>query len=186
MSSTRTERALARPPLARHRAVAIGVVLACVLVAAAVVAVRDLAVARGWATGQPWLPDAFSGLDRLEPTPTLLAIGTVAGAIGLLLVLAGLLPARRRYVTATGAEHLWASPSALAEVARAAADRSQGVLSARVVRASRGRVLVEVATREDSSSSSTTVSRAREEATAAASGLGASRVDVRAAKEEDA
>jgi hypothetical protein len=165
---------------------AVAIVVACALVALAVVTIRDLAVSQGWATGQPWLAEALTGIDRLEPTPGVMAAGTAVGLVGLLLLLAGLLPPKRRYVTAAEAEHLWSSPSALAEVARAAADRSQGVLSARAVRASRGRVLVEVATREDRSSSSSAVGTAKENAAAAGAGLGAHRVDVRAAKEDDA
>lgn len=184
MSTRRTDRALGRPPVNRHRAVAVGVVLAAALVAVAVVAVRDLAVAQGWAAGQPWLAEALAGLDRLEPTTTVLAVGTVAGIVGLLLLLAGLLPAKRRHVRSDEAEHLWSSPSTLAEVTRAAADRSPGVLSARVVRSSRGRVLLEIATREDRAASAATVGSARELAAAAGAGLGATRVDVRAAKEE--
>lgn len=184
MSTDRTERALGRAPVNRHRAVAVGVVLAAALVAVAVVALRDLAVAQGWASGRPWLAGALAGADRLEPTTAVLAVATGAGVVGLLLLLAGLLPAKRRHVHADEAEHLWSSPATLAEVTRAAADRSPGVLSARVVRASRGRVLLEVATREARSASAGTVGSARELATEAGAVLGATRVDVRAAKEE--
>ena len=59
MSSNRTDRALGRPPVNRNRAVAVGVVLAAALVAVAVVAVRDLAVAQGWASGEHWLAEAL-------------------------------------------------------------------------------------------------------------------------------
>jgi len=184
--STRTERALARPPVARHRAAAIGVVIALTLVGVAVVAVRDLAVSQGWAAGEPWLGAGVRALDGLEPTPGVLTVATGIGAAGLLLVLAGLLPAGRRHVRATDAEHLWSSPSALAEVARSAVDRSQGVVAARVARASRGRVLIDVATRDEGSAAAGTLQQARGLADGAATPLGARRVEVRAAEEESA
>lgn len=181
--SSSTDRALGRPPAPRHRAVAIGVVMALALVGVAVVAVRDLAVAQGWAAGEPWLAAGIRGLDGLEPTTGVLAAATAVGALGLLLVLAGLLPARRHHVPADGAGHLWSTPSALAEVARASVDRSQGVVSARVARASRGRVVVDVVTR-DRATPAATLAYAREVARGSATALGARRIDVRAVKED--
>jgi hypothetical protein len=184
--STRTDRALARPPVSRHRAVAVGVVIALSLVGLAALAVRDLAVSQRWAAGEPWLAAGLRALDGLEPTSGVLAVATALGVAGLLLVLAGLLPAGRRHVRATDAEHLWSSPSALAEVARSAVDRSQGVVSARVARASRGRVLIDVATRDEGSAAAGTLEQARGLAGGAAAALGARRVDVRTAEEESA
>lgn len=183
--TTRTDRVLTRPPVSGHRAVAIGVVAALALVGVAVVAVRDLAVSQGWAGGEPWLADGVRGLDGLEPTPAVLAVATAVGVLGLLLVLAGLLPAKRRHVPAPEAAHLWSSPSALAEVSRSAVDRAEGVVAARVVRASRGRVVLDVVTR-DRATDDRTVQGAHELARAAGAALGARRVDVRAVEEENA
>lgn len=183
--SRRIESVASRPPVSRHRAVAIGVVLALALVGVAVVAVRDLAVTEGWATGEPWLAEGVRRLDGLEPSTGVLALATVVAVLGLVLVLAGLLPAGRHHVPASGVQHLWSSPSALAEVARSAADRSPGVVAARVARASRGRVVLDVVTR-NGVTDQTTLSTARELASAAGTALGARRVDVRAAEEESA
>lgn len=183
MSSTRTERALARAPLARHRAVAIGIVLALVLVAVGVVAVRDLAVAQDWAAGEPWLAEELRSLDGLEATDGVLAVASVAGLLGLLLVYAGIRPAARRHVASPEVPQLWSSPSALAEVARSAADRAPGVVSARTARARTGRVVIEIATREGRTTDGGSTD-ARERATAAGQALGARRVDVRTAQEE--
>lgn len=180
MSDKRTERALARAPMARHRAVAIGIVLALALVAVGVVAVRDLAVAQGWATGEPWLAGGLRSLDAMG-TSAVLTTATVAGVLGLLLVLAGLRPAGRRHVASGEVDQLWSNPSALAEVARSAADRAPGVLSARTARARKGRVVIDVAAREGRISDA---GDARERATTAGSALGARRVDVRTAQEE--
>ncbi|WP_416953391.1 hypothetical protein ACNKF0_15130 [Nocardioides sp. T5] len=181
--SSRTDRVLARPPVSRHRAVAVGVVVALALVGVAVIAVRDLAVTQGWAAGEPWLDAGVRGLDGLEPTAGVLAVATAVGVLGLLLVLAGLLPARRRHVPAAGAEHLWSTPAAVAEVTRGAVDRSQGVVAARVARASRGRVALDVVT-HDGSSGAPAVETARELGSAAGTALGARRVDVRTVQEE--
>ena len=49
------------------------------------------------------------------------SVPVAARVLGLVLVLAGLLPTRGHHVPASGVPHLWSSPSALAEVARSAA-----------------------------------------------------------------
>ena len=64
--TNRTDRALARPPALRHRSVPLAVLLGVLLVAFAVVAVRDLAVSQGWAQGEPWLAAGVRSLDGLE------------------------------------------------------------------------------------------------------------------------
>ena len=181
MSTTRTERALARPPVGLHRTVPIGIVVALGLVVLAVVTVRDLVVDRGWSTGQPWLPGLLSPLDGLGPSTGLLAVATVAAVLGLVLLVVGLTPAPRRHARAQDSEQLWSSPAAVAAVARAAADRAPGVLSARTARAGRRRVAIDVATRGDDAAA---LGTAREAATTAGGALGARRVDVRTAEEE--
>ncbi|WP_299924471.1 hypothetical protein [uncultured Nocardioides sp.] len=62
-------------------------------------------------------------------------------------------------------------------------DRSQGVVAARVARSSRGRVVLDVVTR-DGATDTATVQRAREVGNTAGSALGARRVDVRLVEEE--
>ena len=181
MSTTRTQRALSRPPVGLHRTVPIGIVLALALVVLAVVAVRDLVVEQGWATGQPWLPDLLGGLDGTTPTTGVLVVATVGAVLGLVLVLVGLLPAPRRHTRAQDSEQLWSSPTAVAAVARAAADRAPGVLSARTARAGRRRIVLEIATRGDEGAA---LARSREVATNAGGALGVRRIDVRAAEEE--
>ncbi|RYC12913.1 hypothetical protein [Nocardioides zhouii] len=181
MSTSRVQRALSRPPVGLHRFVPVGILGAVALVALAVVTVRDLVVDRGWSAGQPWLPDVLRGLDGTTPTTGLLVVATVAAAIGLVLLVVGLLPSPRRHVRARESEQLWSSPAALAAVSRAAADRAPGVLSARTTRAGRRRVTIDVATRGDDGA---TMATAREVATTAGRALGARRIDVRTAEEE--
>lgn len=181
MSTTRTKRALSRPPVGLHRTVTIGIVLALVLILLAVVAVRDLVIDQRWATGQTWLPDLLAGLDGTTPTTGVLVAASVAGVVGLLLVLVGLTPVPRRHTRAPDADQLWSSPAAVAAVARAAADRAPGVLSARTARAGRRRIVLEIATRGDEGAA---LAASREAATTAGNALGARRIDVRTAEEE--
>lgn len=183
-TTSRAARGLSRAPRGAHRAVPVGVLIALALVALAVVAVRDLVVDQGWSRGTPWLPAVVDDLDGLEPTNGLLTVATVLGLLGIVLVLAGLLPAARRHTQAPGADQLWSSPSALGAVTRAAADRAPGVLRARVGRAGRRRVVLEVVPRRDQRSDQTALTACREAASAAGSALGARRVDVRPVEEE--
>jgi len=131
------------------RTPAVGLVsslLAVGLIALAVVAVRDLAVAQGWTAGSPWAPPAVSALDGLTANGTVLAVGVVAGVIALLLLFAVLKPARKTHGQGGDAStDLWVSPGAVATLAREAADRTAGVRSAEA-RATRRAVTVSVAT----------------------------------------
>ena len=181
---TRTDRALARPPALRHRSVPLAVLLGVLLVAFAVVAVRDLAVSQGWAQGEPWLAAGVRSLDGLEAGTATLVVATVVGLVGLLLLVIGVSPAQRRYVRATEATQLWSTPAAIGEVARTAADRAPGVLAARVGRATRRRIVLHVTTRGDAASDDTTLAGVREVAASPATALGARRTDVRLAEED--
>ena len=142
----------------------------------------------GWATGEPWLAEGVRRLDGLEPSTGVLALATAIAVLGLVLVLAGLLPAGRHHVPASGVQHLWSSPSALAEVARSAADRSPGVVAGQGrPRLSRGRVVLDDRRPATASTDQTTLSTAREAAKQQPAPPSApGRVDVRAAEEESA
>lgn len=182
--TSRTDRVMGRPPALRHRSVPLAVLLGALLVGVAVVAVRDLSVAQGWAQGDPWLAAGIRALDGLEATTAVLAVATLAGVVGLLLLVVGLSRAERRYVRATEETQLWSTPAAIGEVARTAADRAPGVLAARVGRAGRRRVVLEVLTRGDAASDSATLAGVREVAVPPANALGIARIDVRTAQED--
>lgn len=182
--TSHTDRVLARPPALRHRSVPLAVLYGVLLVAVAVVAVRDLAVSQGWAQGDPWLAAVVRSLDGLEADTATLVVGTAVGLVGLVLLVIGLSPAQRRYVRATEATQLWSTPAAIGEVSRTAADRAPGVLAARVTRAGRRRIVLQVTTRGDAARDDASLSGAREVATAPATALGARRIDVRLAEED--
>mgnify|MGYP003336219064 CR=1 FL=1 len=136
-------------PRGRPGVAVIAIVLALGLIALAAVAVRDLAVARGWSSGEPWIPAAVRDLDGLTATTGVLVVGGVAAVVGLLFVLAALRPAPRTHLMADDAGLLWVSPRALAEVAEAAADRTPGVVTADARRSGRRRIAVDVTTAGD-------------------------------------
>ncbi|WP_137292876.1 DUF6286 domain-containing protein [Nocardioides dongxiaopingii] len=136
------------PPRARPVAALAAPVLALALVAVAVVAVRDLLVDRGRVGGTPWSRDLVDAADGLTASTALTVAGLAAAVVGLLLVVAALLPGRRTHLRGSAAADLWVSPGALAALAQTVADRSPGVVSAATTRVGRRRVTVEVVARE--------------------------------------
>lgn len=151
------------PPRARPAATGVAVLLALVLVGLAVVGVHDLAVARGWAQGGPWVPPVVDALDGLTATAGVVAASIAAIVVGVLLLVAALAPARRTHVEVRGDVDLWVSPGAVGALAQATADRAPGVISAETERASRRKVSVAVVTQRDG----TTVEQGVREALAA-------------------
>lgn len=138
-----------RPPRARPGATPVAVLLALGLVALAVVGIHDLAAARGWSDGAPWVPDLVDRLDGLTASAAVVALSVAAAVVGLLLVLVALAPARRTHLPVDGDHDVWVSPAAVGALARAAADRAPGVISAETTRTTRRRVTVEVVTQRD-------------------------------------
>lgn len=132
------------PPRARPAAVVVAVLLALALIAVAVVAVRDLALAQGWATGTPWIRSVLNGLDGLGPSTGLAVVGALVGIVGLLLMWLGLRPGRRTHLRGPGDADLWLSRGAVAALAQSTADRVAGVVSADASRTSRRRIIVDV------------------------------------------
>ncbi|WP_134767927.1 DUF6286 domain-containing protein [Nocardioides sp. 1609] len=136
------------PPRARPAAALVAPVLAAVVVALAVVAVRDLAVDRGWAGGTSWSRDLVDSVDGLTASTALTVAGLATAVVGLVLVVAALLPGRRTHLRGSCSADLWLSPGAVAALAQTVADRAPGVISAETTRVGRRRVTVEVVARE--------------------------------------
>lgn len=125
-------------------AIATAAVLALVLIAAAVVTVRDLALSQGWAAGTPLVPDLVEGLDGVRSSVGLAIGGGVVALVGLVLVWLGLRPGRRTHLRVVGDADLWLSPGAVAAIAQETADRLPGVVSAESSLRSRRRVVVDI------------------------------------------
>lgn len=153
------------------------VLVVLALVALAVVAVHDLAVARSWTTGEAWVPALLDALDGLSASPLTTAVGIAAAIAGLALVVAAVRPAPRTHRASAGEEDLWVSDRAVGALARSAADRSAGVLAARVRRSTARAVVLEVQATQDGPALATHVEEALRPRLAA---LVPVRVDVRA------
>lgn len=125
---------LLRGPAPRRTTAArfLGPLLAVGLVALGVVGIQALAASQDWTREQSWLRSATDSLDGLEPSTGVLVVVTIAGVVGLLLLVTALAPPRRSHRYAGGADgaELWITAGALAVVAGDAADRAEGVLTA--------------------------------------------------------
>lgn len=137
------------PPKARPAAAATAAVLALVLIALAVVTVRELAVVQRWASGSSWSLDAVRALDGLTPSVGVAVVGVVVALLGLLLVWLALKPAVRTHLQARSDGDLWLSSGAVAALAQGVADRAPGVISADATRVGRRRITVDVVTSGD-------------------------------------
>lgn len=125
-------------------AVLTAIVLALVLIAVAVVTIRDLALSQGWAAGAPLVPDLVEGLDGVRASVGVAIGGGVVALIGLVLLWLGLRPGRRTHLRVAGDADLWLSPGAVAAIAQETADRLPGVVSAESSLRSRRRVVVDI------------------------------------------
>ncbi|MBC7275781.1 DUF6286 domain-containing protein [Nocardioides sp.] len=145
-----------RPPVPRAQprrtpvVVLAATVLALVLIGIAVVAVRDLLVSQGWATGSPIAPALVDGSDGLRATVGLAIGGAVVALAGLVLIWLGLRPGRRTHLRVRGDADLWLAPGAVAALAQETADRLPGVMSADSSRSTRRRTVVDIVVAERS------------------------------------
>lgn len=130
-------------PRARPGAAAAAMLFSLVLIGVAVVAVRDLAVTRGWTTGSTWTGSVVDDLDGLEAGAAVVAGGIVAIVLGLWFVLVSLRPARRTHRKATTGSDVWVTDNAVAALAATAAEDTPGVASA-TARNRRSRIAVTV------------------------------------------
>lgn len=138
-------------PRARPAATWLGILVALLFVALAVVAVRELAVDQGWASGEPWLPAALEALQGRTADVATAVLGVALALLGLLVLALALKPGRATHL-ATSTEHdVWLSRGALAALAYAVADRQAGVVSVQAAPSRSRRVRVRVVARDDRS-----------------------------------
>ncbi len=117
-------------PRVRPAAAVASSVIALLLVAVAVVAVRDLAVAQGWTKGTTWTSEVLDRLDGLSASGGVLVAGIVLVAIGLWWVVLAVAPAARSHHATQLATDVWISSAALSASAANAAEGVSGVASA--------------------------------------------------------
>lgn len=118
------------PPKARPTAALVAIIIALLLIALAVVAIRDLAAAQGWVNGSPWSTSVLKPLDGLTPSTGLVIVAVLVVLLGLWIVWLSLKPAKRTHVRANVDEDVWFTRAAIATLAQTTADRTPGVISA--------------------------------------------------------
>ncbi|KQY55789.1 hypothetical protein ASD11_14885 [Aeromicrobium sp. Root495] len=130
-------------PRARPAASAVAVVVALLLVGLAVVAVRELALAQGWATGASWTGAVVDRADGRSADVASTVVGVVAAVVGLWLVLLAVKPARRTHRRTQLDSDTWISDNAILTLVTRAAEDTPGVAEA-AARTRRSRVVVTV------------------------------------------
>lgn len=133
----------ARVPTGPAAAVVVGIVLSLVLIGAGVVAVRDALIRAGTLNGSPLLPRAGRWLAGLGPTGLVLGLSIASLVLGIVLVVLALKRRSRPDLSLDAATSVHLGPGDVARVAAAAADRVDGVQSARAT-ATRSKVRVVV------------------------------------------
>ena len=121
----------ARGPVAPPAAGYVGSLIALLLLALGVVALRDGAVAAGWLRGRPFLTTAIGWVDGLGFDWWMIPAGIAAIAIGAWWVYAALRPRRHTAVAVTARSSVWIGPADLARLASSAAETVPGVIDAR-------------------------------------------------------
>lgn len=143
------------PPKARPAAAGVSLVLGLALIGVAVVAVRDLAVDRGWESGTTWTGALADQVDGLTAGTGVVVVGTLLVVIGLALAWTSVAPAARTHEPAPGDTDLWVTRSAVREIAVAAAQDTPGVADA-TARRRRGRLEVTARSSRDDLTTLTT------------------------------
>ena len=114
------------PPRALPAAAWLGPLAALVLVALGVVLGQE-ALSRWDVVGTSWLGVALKDIDGMRAGTWTVPAGVVLVLLGLLLLVGTFKPRRRTHVRVDGDADLWMSPTALAALARDAAEGVPGV-----------------------------------------------------------
>jgi Family of unknown function (DUF6286) len=126
MSTSNPARVTVPPPRALPAAAWLGPLSALVLVAIGVVLGQE-ALSRWGVAGRSWLGVALEDVDGMRAGTWTVPAGVLLVVLGLLLLVATFKPRRRTHVPVAGEADLWMSPTALAALARDAAEGVPGV-----------------------------------------------------------
>lgn len=132
----------AKRPVSAGLIAVLGVVWSLLLLALAVVCIRDALVLFGAVSGKPWITAVTRNLDGTTATGWVLAIAIGCILLGLLLLLVGLKPRRQHGIELQAETGVLVSRSAVRRVASSAAREVDGVDTASAT-ASRRRVSVD-------------------------------------------
>lgn len=120
----------APPPVGTGPVPLLGLLLAVVVTALGVLALRDGLVGTGTISGQDWLGTQLASVAELAPAPWMLPVGVLAAAIGVALLLVALRPRRAAATGLSAAPGVYLGARDLARIAVAAAEDVDGVISA--------------------------------------------------------
>lgn len=121
----------AQAPVAAAAASRAAVVLALIVVALGVSAIRDALVDLGWIGGASWLRPVIDVLDGLRPATWTVAAGAILGVLGLILVVTAVLPRRKTALPVAASTTAYLHRADVPKLANAAAREVPGVLDAR-------------------------------------------------------
>lgn len=116
----------AKPPVAAPAATGVTIVLALVLIALGVIAVRDVLLWTGAIAGTPWIINALNYFDGLTAQTWMLPAGIAVAILGLFVVFAAVKP-RRRTHQPLSAPDTWITTRDLSRAARGAVQTLTGV-----------------------------------------------------------
>ena len=133
----------AKAPVGSGAISVVGPVLALLLTAAGLVAIRDAVVRSGLLAGQPWTEQTLRALDGLSAAGWMVPAGAALILLGLWLLLTALRPRRRTAISVTSSTGVFLRLRDVARLAERAAEQVDGVLVARA-RATRRAVTVRV------------------------------------------
>ena len=120
----------ARVPTGPAAAAVVGIVVALVLFAAGVVAVRDAVISFGWVGGSPLLPRFGRWLAGLSADGLVLGLSAACLVVGIIFLVLGLKRRSRPGLSLDSAMPIHLEPRDVARVAAAAADQVDGVQDA--------------------------------------------------------
>jgi len=120
-----------RRPLAAPAVGYAGALLAIALFAAAVVALRDAAIAAGWLSGTRWIDSAIEWLDGVSFAAWMIPAGIAAVLAGAWLLILAVLPRRPTAARADTRSSVWIEYDDLARAAAHLAATVPGVLRVR-------------------------------------------------------
>lgn len=142
---------LTTPPRRTPAATGLGIFVAALVIAIAVVAVHDLSASQGWSSGSTWLSLLSDSLDGLGPSVGLAVLGVVLSLVGLAVVILSLDRGRATHVAVLSdgvrvptTSDLWLTPGAVGALAHELADRSAGVIATETTSTTHRRVVLTI------------------------------------------
>lgn len=122
----------AKTPVSSGAIATLGLVLAVLLTAVGVAAVRDALVYAGVLKGTPLLSLAARATNGVTPAVWMIPVGIALAVLGLWLLIMALRPRPRKAVTLTAQTGVFLRPKDVSRLAETAAERVDGVLDVRV------------------------------------------------------